>query len=176
MSYMKEDISMKKLLCTVLALVLCFALCSAPALAASATIPTAKAFCAALDEADIVYTCKGLDSDGDDMIEIEMTSEEAPDYTLSYIFSADCQDTYLRIYYLIDVPEEDLAAALLTCNELNYDYRFARFYLDTTDNTVTLAMDILHTEETSAELMLQATIYACSLYEIGYNALAEVIG
>lgn len=166
---------MKKLIAIVLTLALCLAL-TAPAMAASATIPTAKAFCQTLDDADIVYTCKGLDDDGDDLIEIEMTSDEAPDYTLTYCFSADCEDTYLRIFYVIDVPEEDLAATLLTCNDLNNKYRFARFILDTSDNTVTIAMDVLHTEETAAELMLQATIYACQIYERAYPALAEVIG
>lgn len=173
---MKEDFSMKKLLCSVLALVLCLAMFTAPALAATATIPTAVSFCKTLDDADIVYTCEGLDDDGDDVIEIEMTSEEAPNYTITYCFTSDCADTYLRIFYVCDVPEDKLADALITCNTLNDDYRFARFILDTSDNTITLAMDVLHTEETAAELMLQATIYACQIYELGYQALIEAIG
>ena len=163
---------MKKLLSIVLALVLCFAL-TAPAMATEATLSTAKEFCSLLDEIDIVYTCKGLDEDGDDCITVEMSSDVAPDYTLIYYFTSDLSDTYLRIFNIVDLSEDDLAAALLTCNELNDDYCFGRFILDTSDNSITFAMDVLHTEDTAAELMLQATLYACQLYEASYEVLAE---
>ena len=162
---------MKKVISLLLA-VLLLTLCAAPALAVEATVQNAKDFLALLDEKGIIYTNKGLDSDGDEWITIG-NKGDAFTYTINVWFYDDNESVTMKVWNIIEFDDADFAKVLRVCNNLNYTYRFCRFYVDETDNTVTISTDLVVREGgVTAEVTWELLVRLVDILDNGYEQLS----
>lgn len=62
-------------------------------------------------------------------------------YRVLYISRDDDSDVSVRVFNLIQFPEEKLPQMLIKTNEMNNKYRFVKFVLDKSDNTIGIEFD-----------------------------------
>lgn len=129
----------RRLLTLLLALVLTLNVASC--FAENAQYATTKDFIRALEKNDLKYTYKGIDSDKNETVIVSFTDDFYDSVTIRFFFDEDEDKASIRIWNLIDVSAGE-SYATKTLNKLNYDYKYATFVLDTTDNTVSVESDI----------------------------------
>lgn len=162
---------MKKLFSLLLIVTLLLTCCSG-ALATSATFANTKVFLDMLDEKGISYTMVGIDPDGDEKVEIDNTSEFFS-YTLKFFFTPDNETINIRVWDVIHFDEEDLTKVIRDVNSLNAGYKWIKFYVDETDNTVTASMDLIVRENGRVdEVAWEGTLSMVDLLDIGYELLS----
>lgn len=161
----------KRLIALALAMMTLFLAC--PALAATPDYTTTADFMAALDAAEIKYTFAGTDSDGDELVTVENVTDEYGDVTFRFYFGEDEDDVSMRVWNVIDFEEADRAQVLEACNQANYDYRFVTFYVDDSDNSVTMSYDAYLPAADSGELCVGILQMAHSILKLVYPTLAD---
>ena len=135
---------MKKLF----ALVLVLSMLLGTALAADATYTTTQKAVEVLELMGMEPVCKGLDSDGDDVLYIDYTDEENNiSYTFRLFFDDDLGHCFIRVWYLFNVSSANLTDMMHACNTANCSYKYAKFYVDESDNTVSVDMDLIFNED-----------------------------
>ena len=70
---------------------------------------------------------------------------------VSIIFDDNDKTVALRTYDLCKVPEDKLDRMYEACSELNRSFRWLKFYVDASDNTVTAEDDAIVTPESAGE-------------------------
>lgn len=117
-------------------------------------------------------TSKGLtfdttiDSDGDSLVNFPYDGRIARCY-----FSGD-DGRYLTIYYYFEnTPEDKVPDLIYTCNELNSQYKWVRFYLDN-DNDIVLQSDALLTPMSAADVAFEILV---RLLDIGKEAKPTIM-
>lgn len=161
----------KRLIALAVAMMTLFLAC--PALAATPDYTTTADFLAAMDEVDIKYTFAGTDSDKDEVVTVENTTDEYGDVTFRFYFSEDQDDVSMRVWNVIDFEEADRVKVLEACNQANYDYRFVTFYVDDNDNSVTLSYDAYLPARASGDICVSVLQTAHSILKLVYPTLAE---
>ena len=124
-----------------LLVVLAIVCAAVPSLAATPEYDTTEDFLDALKAKDISYTFNGTDSDGDEKVTIRNTCDEYGSMSFLFFFSSDEEDVSARIWNVINFDAVNRAAVLEVCNQANYDYRFCTFFVDDSDNSVTMSAD-----------------------------------
>lgn len=129
----------RRLLTLLLTLVLTLNVASC--LAEEAQYATTKDFIRALEKDDLKYTYKGVDDDKDEHVVVSF-SDDFYDSVIIHFFFDDSEDKVsIRIWNLIDVSAGE-SYATKALNKLNYDYKYAKFVLDTSDSTISVENDI----------------------------------
>lgn len=160
---------MKKILAMLLlaALLLTSAM---PALAVSAEYASTRAFLKVLDEADIIYTLVGVDDDGDELVRVANKDSNDYSYTINLYFDKDEMRCALRVWNVIEFKSSDTTNVLRACNELNARFKYLRFYVDTSDNTVTAAMDLIF-RDGAGEVTLEGLVRTAQILVDGRPTL-----
>lgn len=153
---------MKKILTVLLLMVLSLSLC-APAFAET-QFATTKDFLALLDYLEMSYSNLGIDQDGDEYILLRNPDEEL-DYDVNFFFDDDLEHTSIFAWNLITFDPADTLLVMHVCNMLNYQYRYACFYVDETDNTVTCSMNLIYRDDGVGLTNAQALLYMMGIIE-----------
>lgn len=162
---------MKKLLCLTLTLMLCLTLATSAALAETAMYATTQMVLDTLDEADFNYDYAVLNDDaGSEIIMVPMGSSENP--IDIYLIFRDGESIGIRVWDIIAFEDADMVNVLMACNTLNADYKFVNFYVDTSDNTVTCKMDIIHRESNVGDIVFEATLRMANIIQDGFEVLS----
>lgn len=165
---------MKKLTAILLLAALCAALCL-PVLAETETPPqfsTTKSFIAELEEEELAYTFHGVDEEGDEHVTMDNEDENFA-YTINLYFDGNEELATIFIWNIIAFEDADFAHVLRAVNSLNYSYKYTRFYVDESDNTVTCTMNlILHDEDDAGDIVLEGLLRAASILKKAYPQLA----
>lgn len=161
---------MKKILSALLLLVMCAAAC-VPALAETAQFSSTRSFLSLLDEADMKYTVRGIDEDGDEYVTVKVSDENTA-YTIYYFFESDQEHTAIFVWNLIEFDPADTLKVMQVCNTLNYEYNYSCFYVDETDNTVTCSMNLIYRDDGVGLVVTEATLYLMEIIEVAYPSLA----
>lgn len=165
---------MKKLTAILLLAALCAAL-RLPAFAETETPPqfsTTKSFIAELEENDLAYAFHGVDKDGDERVTMNNKDENFA-YTINIYFDENEEQATVFIWNIIAFEDADFVNVLRAVNNLNCSYKYIRFYVDESDNTVTCAMNlILHDEDDAGDIVLEGLLRAASILQKAYPQLA----
>ena len=119
---------------------------------------TTREFLYVLDQENISYSYKGIDSDGDERVILDYTIADR-DFTLRLWFSSDCDDVALRVWDVITFTDSEKATVQSLCDTLNGKYRFANFFTEH-DNTVSLRADFVLPVSGSGEVVLEGVLLA----------------
>lgn len=166
---------MKRALALLVSLVILAAMFCTPAMAETAQYYTTQAFIDELDAGGVTYELGGInESTGSEVVSIEMTdSDTGFSYTIRYFFDDSLEYTGVQIWYVIYLDEADKLDVMKVCNQLNYDYKLCKFYVDETDNTVTCSTGVVYSStDDIGWIVLEATSYIIEICEIGYSELA----
>lgn len=162
---------MKKIVSVLLVLALCCAFLTAGAV--EAEYSNAKKFLKYLDGIGIKYTVLGVD-DSYEQIKIANTDSDIDvSYNINLLFSDDNELVSIRVWNLIDFSASNLTKAYRICNGLNYDYRYTKFYVDETDNSITVSYDVICREDdTMTDLVWEGIIHVVNIIAKGYPDIA----
>lgn len=162
---------MKKLIAVLLLAVLCTGM-MIPAVAETPAYDVTKSFVAVLNENDLAYTFNGKTNTGEEHIQMENEDEHFA-YTINLFFHEDNDRASVYIWNIIEFADADFANVLRAVNELNYSYKYVRFYVDETDNTVTCAMNmILHDNTDAGDIVLEGLLRIASILKVAYPSLS----
>lgn len=127
---------MKKILSVFVALMLLLA-CSASM--ASTQSEAAQDFMNLLGQKGIKYTDRGDVGDGIYQVRCSWNDDDL-NITVNIFFNENGTVSY-RLWNVVDCSC-GLSYAYQVCNELNDQYKYAKFYVDTSDNSITVAADM----------------------------------
>ncbi len=157
-----------------ISLLLCFVmlLSIVPAMAEDEpTYDTTEDFIAVLKEEGLKYELKSVDKDGDEVVLVENTSDVYGDVTFRFYFSEDEDDVYIRVWNLIDYDANDRSDVLEAANTVNSKWRFVRFYLDDSDNSITASFDSYLPKRSSGDITLEMLLTMHRIMENAYPYL-----
>lgn len=154
---MKKNILFRILLC---ALALMLAL---PAFAEEAPqYALMQDFVRVLEENDLTYTYKGIIDSGEERLLLSFTQDIYENFTFD-IFVPEAQNRFsLRLWSLVTV-NSGKTYALQVVNDLNNSWKYAKFVLDESDNTINVELDNRVASPESGEAMLGAIISLCDI-------------
>lgn len=138
---------MKKLISILLIAVLMFS-CVPFASAASKTsceYDATQNFVNALEKNKIKYSYEGMDKDDNEWVEIVYEDDDFDTITVNVFFQKNGTVCY-RIWNVVDFSS-GLNFAYKVCNDLNAAYKYAKFVIDTSDNSLTVENDMELTAE-----------------------------
>lgn len=164
---------MKKLISSLL--VCCLLLCLLPtaSAAANASYPTTKSFISWLEANDVVYDYNGVDEDGYETIGIELEGNNF-DFGVKCVFYEGNESAAMYVYNIIEYHKTEFNKALSVCNDLNATYRFASFFCDESDNTVTAQTDVIFVRMSdSGELAGEHLLRLVKIVDEAYPTLAD---
>ncbi|MBQ7455182.1 MAG: hypothetical protein IJS53_01955, partial [Clostridia bacterium] len=134
---------MKRIVMIAVALVLLFSnLIPAAAMPEGVKYSSTYAFLKELDEYDVIYTYKGIDEDTDEWVYVSYGLSNDADCDLNIFFTSDCEHCVVRIWNLIDFDAAQVNTMYMVCNYLNSSYKYATFYVDESDYSVTVSYDL----------------------------------
>ena len=165
--------SVKKWLPVLLALVLILAL-SIPAMAAKGEYVTTRQFLKVMDREDEDYELVGVDDDDDEDVVAYFEGETLGDAVVHIFFNPDLDEVDMRCWDIITFADKDYNDVLEAVNDLNNEYKFVKFTLDTSDNTVSAEMDaFLRQGEESGEIAYDVLTAIEYLSNVAYEELQE---
>lgn len=159
---------MKKLVSLLLAVCMIAACSVAFAMPKNVTYANTVRFLQALEAADINYSYLGIDQDDDEHVRLTFDDE----VNINFFFTQDNEECNIRIWNLVELNPDSIGEAYRICNELNYNYKFCAFYVDPSDNTVTMSMDlILRDSDDMGDICFEALVRVLRIYQNGHEAL-----
>ena len=164
---------MKKLLCSIAIALLVSLLCvSALAVPSSATYSTTREFLKECDEQEIRYTYDGIDQDNDEKVKVSINLTDTS-ITEIFYFSEDNEDASIRVWNFIDFAPSDYNNVLEAVNSLNAQYRWVRFYIDKSDNSVTCAIDVEYSVANTGEVTFMLMRHMMNICDYAYSELSR---
>ncbi len=132
---------MKKCLSLLLCLIMALSIVTAGAESVSPKYATTKAFMDLLEKNNMRHECRGVQKSGNELVILYNHSDDYGDREYRFTFNESGTIATIQLWNLIDFAPEDRAAVMDVCNKANYDWKFTRFYVDDTDNSVTVQFD-----------------------------------
>ena len=139
--------------------------------AGAAQYSSTQAFMDAMDEEGILYTYKGIDDDTDEWLEIVYTGDYCDDIDIVVFFKADNEQANFRFWNLIDFNSSDYREILTVVNQLNADYKWVKFVVDTRDYSVQSETDVLFRPDDVGELCLETLDHIVNISDLAYRVL-----
>lgn len=111
-------------------------------------------FVRAMDAKDIKHSDPETAAGGRETVTVIYSGENIPSIRMRFFFDQDCQDVAIRVFDLVKVPEAKLDVLLKAINAVNRRFRFAKFVLDTDDNSVQAELDAVFRSHDVGEICL----------------------
>ncbi len=90
-------------------------------------------------------------------------------------FDDDSEGVKVRAYDVAKFPEAKKPEMYELCNQLNKDYRWIKFYVDDSDNTITAEEDAIIQLDTCAQEVLQCCIQLVNIVDDAYPTIMKRI-
>lgn len=159
---------MKKIISVFMVLIL-FSICCTTT-AETATYSSTRSFISRLNEAGIVYSLKGVDSDGDEHVTVGNRSDVCT-IMIHYFFDGQYV-IIIRVWNIIDFNSYDYDQVARLCDKLNAKYNFVKFYVDKSDYSVTASFDLVSYSSDCGDSVMLATIKLVQIIDDAYPSLA----
>ena len=165
---------MKHIIALLLALLLSMSLI--PACAEETAAPqysTTQDFIRELEARSLNYAYHGMNGDKEIVYSGLRDDELNKSFTAAVIFLPNLAGCDICLWNIIEYDDAHFIDVLYTCNDINSSGNFAKFFADTSDNTVTAECDVMFTEETAGIVALNNAVELIRLVLNNYAALAE---
>ena len=100
--------------------------------------------------------------------------QEQVTFDILFIFESDNRSVYLRVDDLAKVPIDRMYEVLSVLNNLNCQYRWARFYVDK-DDEITVQIDHVLVENYSGPVVVELALRIASIVGTGYSEIMKAI-
>lgn len=165
---------MKRFVSLLVVLMLC--LQCLPAMATSAQYNNTRRVLQILDSEGIIYTVNGILSNNYEKVSINSRDSDInKSYTITLFFSSDNEEFGIRVWNLIDFNASKLQQAYKLCNTANSSYKLVTFEVDESDNSITVACDMIvrDTDETGS-IVLEAICRVADIIGAAYPTLSPL--
>jgi len=102
----------------------------------------AEAFKAHLDNSGIKYSYYEPEEGRAEAIRITFGGKHAESITVTFFFDKDANSINIKCFSIAKIPAEKLMDIYVVLNELNAQYRWVKFYIDS-DNEITVSGDAI---------------------------------
>lgn len=136
---------------------------------------TTRLFLDYLDREGVPYTYDGISgSNAYEKVTVERPAAGMGTVTLVFIFDPDGETASIRIWNFIDYDASAYARVAAACDSMNGSYRFTCFYTDSSDDSVTVSMDLLllGTADTG-RILYRAMENMVTIAELAYPELKQ---
>ncbi len=129
-------------------------------------------FIAKLEEEDMNYSFDGMQSTGNEVVNLPFSSDTYGDVNYRFFFNKECNISSIRVWNIIDFDAASRAEVLDVCNKLNDDWKFVKFVLDDSDNSVTVSFDNVLPETETEEVTWVMFLRMHNIIKDAYPELA----
>lgn len=136
-------------------------------------LSSTRAFTELLDAKNFSYRDLGPTSSGRDTLSVGIGGKNMSGVTIRFFFDTDCHGASLRVFDILKFTDEQRPKILETINNLNQEYRFAKFCAQDDDNTVQMEMDLIFRENDVAEICEEAMVRAYQICDDAYPTLMK---
>lgn len=119
--------------------------------------------------------CRALDLGDSSAVELGIRLRSGAGFMFQFISSGEGNDIALRVFDLVSVPESGFQQVLLVVNELNRDYRYAKFVLIHQQNTVQMEMDVPKNTQDPGGVSLELLHRGAQILEDAYPRLLKAV-
>lgn len=157
---------------TALLLALAMLCAAASALAENPEYTTTQDFLASLERVEVPYEYLGKNDSEHEVVTVTNTDSEYGVKVFTFFFARNLEEVYIRVWNAIDFDPADRAEVLDICNRLNSSFHYATFYVDDSDNSVTLASDAMLANEAGGDITLNILLRLHTVLSGIYSELA----
>ena len=163
--------TLKKLLAVLLVLGL-FMCLSITAFAVNAQYGPTKEFLKVMDREGHKYNYMGIDEDDDEQINVSFSGDNLDAIDVKIFFDEDLDSVSMRAWSVIYFDKADYAEVLEQVNELNSDYKYVKFVVDTNDMSVDAEIDCpLRDDANAGEIAYDGLYYIVMIVDEAYPEL-----
>lgn len=175
---------MKKLtsfLCVLLAIVM---VCGIPAASAANVknkyaTKSAAAFAKYMEEQDYIFTYEGAKENEagkkEDLFSISFNGDNLDEIDLYIWFDYDNKGAELYIWNYAQATAKQQSKLLTLINQMNYDYRYARFYLED-DYSVSISGDAVFRDNDIGEICEEMILHLVNIADDAYPEFEKLLG
>lgn len=132
-----------------------------------------KSFLQKLDDESLNYTLVGVEDSGEEHVRLGSTIvDDNHNVTFQFFFNEDGRRVTIIVWNLIDFDAANLEQMYKICNELNAGWKYASFYVDESDNSITVSCDMVFTPETAGDVLYEVMM---RLYNVMKSALTDTL-
>ena len=127
-----------------------------------------------LEEKNLRCNYMEATEDRNEIITIGAGGDNAKEIELVFFFDGDGDSVNVKSFSIARVPADRLMDMYVKLNELNYEYRWVKFYLDK-DNEVTVSGDAIINPDSAAEECFEILLRYHNIIDEVYPQLMKVI-
>lgn len=95
-----------------------------------------------LDQKGVKYNYRGpVGDNGSELVDVAFVGRNISSILVHFVFDPDSESVALCVYDIAKVPAEKVDMMYPVINRINWRFRFAKFALDTNDNTIHVEID-----------------------------------
>lgn len=119
--------------------------------------------------------CRALDLGDSSAVELGVRLKSGTGFMFQFISADEGNDIAFRVFDIVAVPESNFQNVLLLVNELNRDYRYAKFVLIHQKKTVQIEMDIPKNTQDVGAVSLELLYRGVGILEEAYPRLLKAV-
>lgn len=137
-------------------------------------LPAAFSFSEKLKSCNLRFTHNEPDEDRKEHIRISFDGDHGNTITLIYIFDPDGTTVNIKVFSVCKVPSAKLMDMYVLMNELNYEYRWIKFFIDS-DDEVTVSDDAVIEPATAGEELFELMQRFLNIIDEVYPRIMKVV-
>ena len=94
---------------------------------------------------------------------------------ITVFFGDDDKDVAVRVFDICKFPEEKRSKMFKVCSTLNAKFRWIKFYVDKSDNTINAANDAVVSPDTAGSEVFELVMRTCSIVDEAYPELMKAM-
>lgn len=137
-------------------------------------LPVTQSFLRKLDEKSIRYSSRETEGERNEYVSVTFDTKYGNSVSFAFIFDPDGTSVNIKVYSIAAVSAEKLMDMFVLVNQLNYEYRWVKFYLDD-DNEVTVSGDAVIDEATAGDELFELLARYLGIINEVYPRIMKVI-
>ena len=135
---------------------------------------TARSFMTKLESRDLKYTYNEAIEGRNENVRVSFNGKYGNTVALTFFIDPDGTTVNIKVFTICKCLEEKLMEMYVQLNQLNYEYRWVKFYLDE-DNEVTVSGDAVVTPETAGEELFELMARYLNIIDEVYPRIMKVV-
>ena len=128
-----------------------------------------KFFTDHMDAKGVKYTVTGEKS-----VRVRFSGDNMPSIPVTFFFGDDGRDVTVHVFSIAKVPEEKVGNACFACSNLNAQWRWVKFYLNS-DNEITASLDAVIDPYTTGEECFELLIRTTDIVDKAYPDIMKML-
>lgn len=129
-----------------------------------------------MDQKGLKYDNRGPVGDkGREVVDVSFSGENMNTIKTRFIFEEDGESVAIRVFDMVKVPAEKVDVMYPAINAVNKRFRFAKFVLDTDDNTIQAELDAAFRSRDVGEICYELLIRMVDICDTAYPDLMKAL-